>query len=80
MVNPSVGMPQSRRPGVQIPPEAYIRGLKAHTITFSLVPAPANATLNQATAVVGSNLTAGINTTQNLVRAGVNSIAEKSSQ
>ena len=43
--------------------------------TPSFVPAPANATLNQTTAVVGSNLTAGINTTQNLVRAGVNSIA-----
>ena len=47
-----------------------------HT-SLSFVPAPAKATLNQATAVVGSNLTAGINTTQNLVRAGVNSILAK---
>jgi hypothetical protein len=47
-----------------------------HT-SLSFVPAPANATLNQAATVVGSNLTAGINTTQNLVRAGVNGIAGK---
>jgi hypothetical protein len=44
------------------------------------VPIPANTTLNQAAAVVGSNLTAGINTTQNLARAGVNSIAGKLGQ
>ena len=47
-----------------------------HT-TLSFLPTPINSTVNKATAVVGSNFTAGINTTQNLVRAGVNSIAGK---
>ena len=64
---------------VQIPEGALIIGLNAYTTNTSLsfVPAPANATLSHATAVIGSNLTAGINTTQNLMRAGVNSIAGK---
>ena len=44
---------------------------------LSFMPTPINSTLNKASDVVGSNLTAGINTTQNLVKAGVNSITGK---
>jgi F0F1-type ATP synthase assembly protein I len=62
--------------GILIALAVFLYLYTTHT-SLSFVPAPANATLNQATAVIGSNLTAGINTTQNLVRAGVSSIAGK---
>lgn len=62
--------------GILIALAVFLYLYTTHT-SLSFVPAPANATLNHATTVIGSNLTAGINTTQNLVRAGVNNITGK---
>ena len=62
--------------GILIALAVFLYLYTTHT-TLSFLPTPINSTVNKASTVVGSNLTAGINTTQNLVRAGVNSIAGK---